>query len=127
MLTLRRIAWLSAEEYGRRGFEVFRVMRSTAARAPRVLWIGSELYRSLKGYDEFVLPLGDQLAALGCEIVEVSLPHSEHAIATYYIIATAEASAMRPASGISEYAAFLVSAASAALAPLYAMMNGCPP
>ena len=31
--------------------------------------------------------------SLGAEIVEVSLPHTEYAIATYYIIATAEASA----------------------------------
>lgn len=34
-----------------------------------------------------------QLAKLGAEIVEVSLPHTDYAIATYYIIATAEASA----------------------------------
>jgi aspartyl-tRNA(Asn)/glutamyl-tRNA(Gln) amidotransferase subunit A len=33
-----------------------------------------------------------KLARLGCEIVEVSLPHTEYAIPTYYIIATAEAS-----------------------------------
>ena len=33
------------------------------------------------------------LAKLGCEIVDVSLPHSEYAIPTYYIVATAEASA----------------------------------
>ncbi|MDP9158747.1 MAG: Asp-tRNA(Asn)/Glu-tRNA(Gln) amidotransferase subunit GatA, partial [Acidobacteriota bacterium] len=33
-----------------------------------------------------------KLALLGCEIVEVSLPHTEYAIPTYYIIATAEAS-----------------------------------
>jgi aspartyl-tRNA(Asn)/glutamyl-tRNA(Gln) amidotransferase subunit A len=33
------------------------------------------------------------LGSLGAEIVEVSLPHTEYAIATYYIIATAEASA----------------------------------
>jgi aspartyl-tRNA(Asn)/glutamyl-tRNA(Gln) amidotransferase subunit A len=32
------------------------------------------------------------LARLGCEIVEVSLPHTEYAIPTYYIVATAEAS-----------------------------------
>jgi aspartyl-tRNA(Asn)/glutamyl-tRNA(Gln) amidotransferase subunit A len=32
------------------------------------------------------------LAKLGCEIVEVSLPHTEYAIPTYYIVATAEAS-----------------------------------
>lgn len=31
--------------------------------------------------------------SLGAEMVEVSLPHSEYAIATYYLIATAEASA----------------------------------
>ena len=34
----------------------------------------------------------DELRSLGCEIVEVSLPHTEYAIPTYYIIATAEAS-----------------------------------
>ena len=35
----------------------------------------------------------EQLAQLGAEVVEVSLPHTDYAIATYYIIATAEASA----------------------------------
>ena len=30
--------------------------------------------------------------SLGCELIEVSLPHTEYAIADYYIIATAEAS-----------------------------------
>jgi aspartyl-tRNA(Asn)/glutamyl-tRNA(Gln) amidotransferase subunit A len=35
----------------------------------------------------------NQFEKLGAEIVEVSLPHTEYAIATYYIIATAEASA----------------------------------
>jgi aspartyl-tRNA(Asn)/glutamyl-tRNA(Gln) amidotransferase subunit A len=34
-----------------------------------------------------------QLESLGSEIVEISLPHTDYAIATYYIIATAEASA----------------------------------
>ncbi|MBW7887855.1 MAG: Asp-tRNA(Asn)/Glu-tRNA(Gln) amidotransferase subunit GatA [Bacteroidetes bacterium] len=34
----------------------------------------------------------DLLKAHGAEIVEVSLPHSEYTIATYYILATAEAS-----------------------------------
>ena len=33
-----------------------------------------------------------ELAELGCEIVPVSLPHTEYAIPTYYIVATAEAS-----------------------------------
>jgi aspartyl-tRNA(Asn)/glutamyl-tRNA(Gln) amidotransferase subunit A len=33
-----------------------------------------------------------KLAASGCEIVPVSLPHTEYAIPTYYILATAEAS-----------------------------------
>ena len=34
-----------------------------------------------------------QLESLGAEIVEVSLPHTEYAVATYYIIGPAEASA----------------------------------
>jgi aspartyl-tRNA(Asn)/glutamyl-tRNA(Gln) amidotransferase subunit A len=34
-----------------------------------------------------------RLESLGAEIVEISLPHTEYAVATYYIIATAEASA----------------------------------
>jgi aspartyl-tRNA(Asn)/glutamyl-tRNA(Gln) amidotransferase subunit A len=34
-----------------------------------------------------------QFTKLGAEVVEVSLPHTDYAIATYYIIATAEASA----------------------------------
>jgi aspartyl-tRNA(Asn)/glutamyl-tRNA(Gln) amidotransferase subunit A len=34
-----------------------------------------------------------QFGKLGAEIIEISLPHTQYAIATYYIIATAEASA----------------------------------
>ena len=34
-----------------------------------------------------------QLEKLGAQIVEISLPHTDYAVATYYIIATAEASA----------------------------------
>jgi aspartyl-tRNA(Asn)/glutamyl-tRNA(Gln) amidotransferase subunit A len=34
----------------------------------------------------------DRLKSLGCEVREISLPNSPHAIATYYIVATAEAS-----------------------------------
>jgi len=34
----------------------------------------------------------EKLASLGAEIEEISLPHTDYAIATYYIIATAEAS-----------------------------------
>jgi len=33
------------------------------------------------------------LTGLGAEVVEISLPHTDYAVATYYIIATAEASA----------------------------------
>ncbi len=33
-----------------------------------------------------------KLAELGCEVVEISLPHTKYAVPTYYIVATAEAS-----------------------------------
>lgn len=33
-----------------------------------------------------------QLSGMGAEIVDISLPHTEHAVATYYILAPAEAS-----------------------------------
>ena len=39
-----------------------------------------------------------QLGELGAEVREISLPHTEYAVATYYIIATAEASANLAAS-----------------------------
>ena len=35
----------------------------------------------------------EKLRSAGCEIVPISLPHTEYAIPTYYVIATAEASA----------------------------------
>jgi len=35
----------------------------------------------------------DKLKGLGCEVVPVSLPHTRYAIPTYYLVATAEASA----------------------------------
>lgn len=41
---------------------------------------------------EPVLKAIDFYKSLGCEIKEVSLPHTDYAVATYYIIATAEAS-----------------------------------
>jgi aspartyl-tRNA(Asn)/glutamyl-tRNA(Gln) amidotransferase subunit A len=34
-----------------------------------------------------------QLQSLGAEVMEISLPHTDYAVATYYIVATAEASA----------------------------------
>src|SRR5438045_3301081 len=34
----------------------------------------------------------EKLRGLGCEVRDISLPNSPHAIATYYIVATAEAS-----------------------------------
>ena len=54
-------------------------------------------YFEADGADEDVLAsVRDSLQALeaeGAELVEVSLPHTEYAVATYYVIATAEASA----------------------------------
>ena len=51
----------------------------------------------VKGMDpeveRLVRAAGEELRKLGAEIVEISLPHTSYAIAAYYIIATAEASA----------------------------------
>jgi aspartyl-tRNA(Asn)/glutamyl-tRNA(Gln) amidotransferase subunit A len=51
----------------------------------------------VEGSDPEVLALArravETCRALGAEIVDVSLPHTSYAIATYYVIATAEASA----------------------------------
>src|SRR5438309_8530899 len=40
-----------------------------------------------------VMTADTQLSSLGAEIVDVSLPHTDYAVAVYYILATAEASA----------------------------------
>ncbi|MEK7312842.1 MAG: Asp-tRNA(Asn)/Glu-tRNA(Gln) amidotransferase subunit GatA [Deltaproteobacteria bacterium] len=45
-----------------------------------------------KEVEEAVSAAIDVLKGLGCETIEVSLPHTEYAVAVYYLIATAEAS-----------------------------------
>ena len=45
------------------------------------------------GVETAVRAAVDQLVALGAEVADVTLPHTRHALATYYIIAPAEASA----------------------------------
>ncbi|MBI4664022.1 MAG: Asp-tRNA(Asn)/Glu-tRNA(Gln) amidotransferase subunit GatA [Verrucomicrobia bacterium] len=45
------------------------------------------------GVSQAVRAAVEQLQKLGAEVVEISLPHTDYAIAAYYIIATAEASA----------------------------------
>ncbi|MBN1864686.1 MAG: Asp-tRNA(Asn)/Glu-tRNA(Gln) amidotransferase subunit GatA, partial [Victivallales bacterium] len=54
-------------------------------------------YMQSEGLDnevrELVMKQLKRLEALGADLVEVSLPHTSYAVATYYVIATAEASA----------------------------------
>ena len=45
------------------------------------------------GVEDRVREAVTRLESLGAEVVDISLPNSEHAVSTYYIIATAEASA----------------------------------
>ncbi len=63
----------------------------------RGLRIGLPKEYMIGGLDDEVKAAVDaavkQLQGLGAEIVEISLPHTDYAVATYYIIATAEASA----------------------------------
>ena len=80
---------------------------STSAAAPVADYLG-ELGKSVRGLKlglpiEYYKGLDGESGALihkavdvlkkqGCEVVDVSLPHTEYALATYYIICTAEAS-----------------------------------
>ncbi len=52
-------------------------------------YFGEGLDSEVRGSVEVAI---QKLAKAGCEIVPVSLPHTEYAIPTYYIVATAEAS-----------------------------------
>jgi aspartyl-tRNA(Asn)/glutamyl-tRNA(Gln) amidotransferase subunit A len=57
------------------------------------LGIPREYFNDLTGDTAQVMSRAiDRLKALGCEPVDISLPATEYAIATYYVIATAEAS-----------------------------------
>ena len=52
-----------------------------------------EYYQGLDGESAALIDQAVQvLKKQGCEVVDVSLPHTEYALATYYIICTAEAS-----------------------------------
>ena len=53
--------------------EIFSATRPPATRRPKVLWVGSQLYRRLKGYDDLMLPLQERLRARGidCELLLV--------------------------------------------------------
>ena len=52
-------------------------------------YFGAGLDPEVRGAVESAI---QKLAELGCEVVPVSLPHTEYAVPTYYIVATAEAS-----------------------------------
>ena len=57
------------------------------------LGLPAEYYRGLDGESGALIDKAvDVLKRQGCEVVDVSLPHTEYALATYYIICTAEAS-----------------------------------
>src|SRR5437660_1848801 len=52
-------------------------------------YLGEGLDAEVRGAIEAAI---QKLASLGCEIVDVSLPHTKYAIPAYYLVATAEAS-----------------------------------
>jgi hypothetical protein len=47
--------------------EIFKLRMPIETRKPKVLWVGSHLFRKLKGYDDLVLPLKAMLEARGIE------------------------------------------------------------
>jgi aspartyl-tRNA(Asn)/glutamyl-tRNA(Gln) amidotransferase subunit A len=73
------------------------------------------------GVREKILAGIDLYKKLGCEIVDIKLPHTKYAIATYYIIATAEAS-----SNLARYdgVRYGLRAKSDALIPMYRKTRG---
>ncbi len=80
---------------GTRALAAVREMRDTQLKGMKI-GLPKEYYAS-SGLDSGVAQVFEQsienLKKLGAEIVEVSLPHTEYAVAVYYIVATAEASA----------------------------------
>ena len=52
-------------------------------------YFGEGLDDEVRGAVEVAI---EKLSAAGCEMVRISLPHTEYAIPTYYVVATAEAS-----------------------------------
>jgi aspartyl-tRNA(Asn)/glutamyl-tRNA(Gln) amidotransferase subunit A len=71
--------------------------RESLGKGVKGLRIGIPKEYMVGGLDQGVKTAVDEalrvLSGLGAELVEISLPHTECAVATYYIIATAEASA----------------------------------
>jgi glycosyltransferase involved in cell wall biosynthesis len=53
--------------------DVYTITRPRERRDPKVLWTGSERFRQLKGYDDIMLPVQQQLRAAGipCELLLV--------------------------------------------------------
>ncbi|MBX3024441.1 glycosyltransferase family 4 protein [bacterium] len=75
-----RECWLGSGQWPRTveiangvDLDVFSVTRPPATRRPKVLWVGSQLYRRLKGHDDLMLPLRERLRGRGidCELLLV--------------------------------------------------------
>ncbi len=47
--------------------QIFKVQTPIEQRKPRVLWVGSQYFRTLKGYDDYIVPLATRLGELGIE------------------------------------------------------------
>jgi hypothetical protein len=47
--------------------QIFKVRTPIEQRKPRVLWVGSQFFRTLKGYDDYIVPLAARLGELGIE------------------------------------------------------------
>jgi aspartyl-tRNA(Asn)/glutamyl-tRNA(Gln) amidotransferase subunit A len=80
---------VSADSTGGTGGQSAR-LDSLRVGVPRALLDGAALDDSVRSAFEGALTA---MAAAGAQLVDVSLPHAAHAVAVYYIIATAEASA----------------------------------
>src|SRR5437764_647257 len=93
---IEKLRAAGAIPFGKTNLDEFAMGSSTensALKSTRNPWDLSRVPGGSSGGSAAAVAADEQLSSLGAEIVKVSLPSTEYAVAVYYIVATAEASA----------------------------------